>query len=53
MAGTTVNFTGAIDRDLLKRAKIVATKNDTSVNALLNAQLRYLVENLRGGRGCP
>ena len=40
MAGTTVNFTGTIDRDLLKRAKIVAAKSDTSVNALLNAQLR-------------
>ena len=44
MASTTVNFTGAIDRDLLKRAKIVAAKSDTSVNALLNVQLRSLVE---------
>ena len=33
MAGTTVNFTGAIDRDLLKRAKIVAAKSDTSVGS--------------------
>ncbi|HWS14427.1 MAG TPA: hypothetical protein VN279_16610 [Rhodocyclaceae bacterium] len=41
---TTVNFTGAVDRDLLKRAKIVAAKADTSVNALFNAELRYLVE---------
>lgn len=40
----TVNFTGAVDRDLLKRAKVVAAKSDTSVNALFNAQLRYLVE---------
>lgn len=40
----TVNFTGAIDRDLLRRAKVVAAKSDTSVNALFNAQLRYLVE---------
>jgi hypothetical protein len=40
----TVNFTGAVDRDLLKRAKVVAAKADTSVNALFNAQLRYLVE---------
>jgi hypothetical protein len=40
----TVNFTGAVDRELLKRAKIVATKSDTSVNALFNAELRYLVE---------
>lgn len=40
----TVNFTGAVDRDLLKRAKIVAAKADTSVNALFNAELRHLVE---------
>lgn len=44
MAANTVNFTGSVDRDLLKRAKILAAKNDTSVNALFNAQLRYLVE---------
>ena len=41
---STVNFTGAVDRDLLKRAKVIAAKSDTSVNALFNAQLRYLVE---------
>jgi hypothetical protein len=41
---STVNFTGAVDRDLLKRAKVVAAKSDTSINALFNAQLRYLVE---------
>ncbi len=40
----TVNFTGAVDRELLKRAKVIAAKSDTSVNALFNAQLRYLVE---------
>jgi len=40
----TVNFTGAVDRELLKRAKIIAAKADTSVNALFNAELRYLVE---------
>lgn len=40
----TVNFTGAVDRELLKRAKIVAAKSDTSINALFNAELRYLVE---------
>ena len=39
-----VNFTGSVDRDLLKRAKIIAAKTDTSVNALFNAELRYLVE---------
>ncbi len=37
---STVNFTGAVDRDLLRRAKVVAAKSDTSVNALFNAQLR-------------
>lgn len=41
---TTVNFTGSVDRDLLKRAKVLAAKADTSVNALFNAELRYLVE---------
>lgn len=41
---TTVNFTSAVDRDLLKRAKIIAAKTDTSVNALFNAELRHLVE---------
>lgn len=40
----TVNFTVAVDHDLLKRAKIIAGKTDTSVNALFNAELRYLVE---------
>jgi hypothetical protein len=41
---STVNFTGAVDRDLLKRAKIIAAKTETSVNALFNAELRHLVE---------
>lgn len=40
----TVNFTGAVDRDLLKRAKVVAAMSETSINALFNAELRYLVE---------
>jgi hypothetical protein len=40
----TVNFTGAVDRDLLERAKILAEKSGTSVNALFNGELRYLVE---------
>lgn len=39
-----VNFTGSVDRDLLKRAKVVAAKAETSINALFNAELRYLVE---------
>lgn len=40
----TVNFTGAVDRELLKRAKIIAAKAETSINALFNAELRYLVD---------
>lgn len=40
----TVNVTGAVDRDLLRRAEILAAKSDTSVNALFNAELRYLAE---------
>jgi len=43
MSGT-VNFTSSVDRDLLRRAKVIAAKSDTSVNALFNAELRYLVE---------
>jgi hypothetical protein len=39
-----VNFTGSVDRELLKRVKVVAAKLDTSINALFNAELRYLVE---------
>ena len=39
-----VNFTGSVDRELLKRAKIIAAKSGTSVNALFNAELRSLVE---------
>ncbi len=40
----TVNFTSALDKDVLRRAKVIAAQNDTSVNALFNAELRYLVE---------
>ena len=43
-AMANVNFTGSVDRDLLRRAKVVAAKADTSINALFNAELRYLVE---------
>ena len=42
--GETVNFTGSVSRDLLKRAKVMAAKSDTSVNALFNAELKHLVE---------
>ena len=40
----TVNFTSAVDPALLQRAKVVAAKASTSINALFNAELRYLVE---------
>jgi hypothetical protein len=41
---TNVNFTASLDRELLKRAKLLAAKSETSVNALFNAELRYLVD---------
>jgi ribosome assembly protein YihI (activator of Der GTPase) len=44
MTGSTVNFTGTVDRDLLRRLKILAAKLATSINALFNAELRHLVE---------
>ena len=47
----TVNFTGAVNRELLKRAKIIAAKSDTSINALFNAELRYLVETFEAAEG--
>ena len=40
----SVNFTASVDRDLLRRAKVLAAQHDTSVSALLNAELRYIVE---------
>lgn len=48
---STVNFTGSVDRDLLKRAKVIAAKSDTSINALFNAELRYLVETFEAAEG--
>lgn len=41
---SSVNFTGSVDRDLLKRAKVIAAKSETSINALFNSELRYFVE---------
>jgi hypothetical protein len=41
---TSVNFTSSVDRDLLQRAEVIAAKSGTSINALFNAELRYLVE---------
>jgi len=40
----SVNFTASVDRDLLRRAKVLAAQHDTSISALLNAELRYLVD---------
>lgn len=42
----SVKFTVSIDRDLLQRANVMAAKFNTSVNALLNAELRYLMETI-------
>ena len=39
-----VNFTASVERDLLRRAKIIAAKRETSVNTLFNNELRYLVD---------
>ena len=39
-----VNFTASVDRDLLRRAKVIAAERETSVNALFNNELRYLVD---------
>ena len=36
----SVKFTRSVDRDLLKRVKVIAAKSETSVNALFNAELR-------------
>ena len=45
----TVNFTASVSRELLKRAKVMAAKTDTSINALFNAELRHLVETFESG----
>jgi len=39
-----VNFKGSVDRELLMRAKLLATKPGTSINALFNTELRYLMD---------
>lgn len=44
-----VDFTGSVDRDLLRRAKVIAAKLDTSVNALFRAELTWLVEAFESG----
>jgi hypothetical protein len=46
---STAKFTSSIDRDLLRRARIIAAKTDTSIENLFNAELRYLVETFEAG----
>jgi len=46
---STAKFTSSVDRDLLRRARIIAAKTDTSIEALFNAELRYLVETFEAG----
>ncbi len=38
----SVNFTIALDRDALRRAKIIAARHDTSVNAMIRHYLDHL-----------
>jgi len=40
----TVNFSASIDKTLLKRTKIAATKLGVSVNVLISQQLAYFIE---------
>lgn len=40
----TASFTVSVDRDLLHRADVLAAKSGTTIDALFNAQLRFLVE---------
>jgi hypothetical protein len=49
---STAKFTGSVDRDLLRRAKIIAAKTDTSIASLFNAELRYLVETFEAAEAC-
>ena len=44
---TTVNFTGSVDRDLLKRVKVIAAKSDTSINAFFEAAERSGNQNFK------
>jgi len=42
------NITLKLDRELLREAKVVAAKRDTSVSALVTTQLEELVRNESG-----
>ena len=39
------NITLSIDKDLIKKGKIIAAQKDTSVSKMLSEQLRQLVED--------
>jgi len=39
------NITLSVDKDLIKKGKIIAAQKDTSVSKLLSEQLRQLVED--------
>ncbi len=39
------NITLSLDKDLLKKGKVVAAQRDTSVSKMLSEQLRQLVED--------
>jgi hypothetical protein len=39
------NITLSVDKDLIKKGKIIAAQKDTSVSKMLSEQLRQLVEN--------
>lgn len=48
----TTKFTASFGRALLERVKVIAAKQNTSVSALLNAQLRHLVESYESASQC-
>ena len=39
------NITLSVDKDLIKKGKIIAAQKDTSVSKMLSEQLRQLVED--------
>jgi len=39
------NITLSVDKDLIKKGKVIAAKKETSVSKMLSEQLRQLVED--------
>jgi len=39
------NITLSVDKDLIKKGKVIAAEKDTSVSKMLSEQLKQLVEN--------